>query len=309
MGHGVLERVFGIVLISHQLCLLGTQFGNLHHQWIGVELVGAVAAIDRCLIDLAAQVTVVQAGQQRLLGGVDDDDGVGCFLAQALSILGALCQVGLTQSCQVFLLVDPHHGVVGGVRHQLAPLLLQVGNLEVDFLHTLHLLLVEQGTVAHKLLVGLFKQFLVLALQFLEVSVIDLLDALKQWLVEGNLVLQVSEFGQNLLLCLGDDRCLVGLDQGKEDAAHAVKQFAALVVGQDSVLKRCRVLVLDNLLDLVAFLLDGLLQCRQVVLFLNFAEVGSAVGQRALLQQRVVARVLACGELGHTSGQHHCHHS
>ena len=91
--------------------------------------------MDRCLIDLLAQFAVIEAGQGRLLRGVDDDDGIRGLAATTLSILGALGNICLAHACQVFLLVDPDDGIVGGIGEHLAPLGLQLGDAQVDFLY------------------------------------------------------------------------------------------------------------------------------------------------------------------------------
>ena len=259
VGHGLLQRVGGPVLVAHQLGLLGAQLGYLGHDGIGVELPRAVGAMDGGLVDAAAQVAVVETGEQGLLGGVDDDDAVGLLAAQALGVLLALCDVGVAQPCQLLLRVYPHHGVVGGIGEHVAPLLLQVGDGLVNLFHAGHLLVAEQGTLAHKLLVGLLQELLLLARERLVFVVVDGLDALEQLLVEGYLVAEVGQHGCHLLLYLGNLRCLVGTDEGEEDAADAAEGLATLLVGQDGVVESGGFGVADDLLHLLPLLLDVIL--------------------------------------------------
>ena len=182
--HCLLQRIGSIVRITHKFCLLGTQLGNLAHNGVGVELTSAVGTVDGSLIHLSAQVAVLETGEQRLLRGIDDDDSVRSLTAKTLGILLALLHVGSTQSREFLLAIHPHHGFVGSFGQQVAPLLLQVGDAQVDCLHALFLIVRQQSTLAHKLLVSLLQEFLVLALERVMLSVIHLSDAFEERHVE-----------------------------------------------------------------------------------------------------------------------------
>ena len=106
------------------------------------------------------------------------------FAPTVLSILLALCNVGLAQSGQVVLAVDPHRGIVGRIGEHVAPLLLKFRNARVNFLHAGHLLIGKQCAGAHKALVDLLKQLLVLAFQGGVFVIVDIFDALEEFLVE-----------------------------------------------------------------------------------------------------------------------------
>ena len=174
-------------------------------------LAGAVGAVYRGFVHLTAQVAVVEAGQQRLLRGVGDDDSIGSLAATTLGIFLALLDVGIAEAGELLLAVHPHHGIVGGLQYLVAPLLLQVGDAQVDGLHALLLLGGQQRSLAHELLVGLLQKLLVLALERLMLAVVDLADALEERIVERNLVLQLSQHRFHLLLNLGKFWRLVGL--------------------------------------------------------------------------------------------------
>ena len=266
-------------------------------------LVRSVGTVHRGLEDPLAQVAVVETGQQGLLRGVDDDNGVWGLLATRLGIFGALGDVGIGKASQVFLLVHPHHGIVGGSGQVVAPLLLQVGDAQVDLLHPRHLVLGQQGTLAHKLLVDLLEQLLFLARQRIVLLVVDLLDALEERLVERYLVFEIGQHRHHLLLNLAQFRRLVSLGEGEKHAAHAVEQAVALVEGQDGVLERGRILILHDLLDVVTLVLDSRLEGRQIVRDLDLAEVGRAEGHLTLLQQRVLALSLLAGSQLHRQGR------
>ena len=115
LGHRLLQRVRRVVGITHNLGLLGTQLGNLADDGVGVVLASAVGTMNAGLKDLLAQLAIVEGGQNGLLGGVYNDDGIGSLLAQVLSVLGALGDVSLRESCQIFFLVNPHHSIIGGI--------------------------------------------------------------------------------------------------------------------------------------------------------------------------------------------------
>ena len=203
-----------------------------------------------------------------------------------------MLDVGFAQSSQFLLAVYPHHGIVGGFEQRVAPLLLQFGDAEVDGLHALLLVVGQQRTLAHELLVGFFQEFLVLALKRVFIVFINLTDALEERHVEGNLVLQFGQHRHHFLLNLAELRCFVCFGQGKEHAAHAVEQSSALLVGQDGVLESGRIGIVHDFGNVVAVLLDGCLEGRQIVSGLDLAEVGCSVRQRALLQQGVLLRCL-----------------
>ena len=60
LGHGLLQRIGGIVGKAHELGLLGAQLGNLGDKGVGVEAAGAVAAVDGSLVDLTPEVSVFE---------------------------------------------------------------------------------------------------------------------------------------------------------------------------------------------------------------------------------------------------------
>ena len=166
LGHRFLQRVGCIVGIPHDGSLLGTQLGNLAYDGESVVFgVRTISTMDRGFIYLLTQFTVVETCQWCLLGGIHDDDGIRSLTPTALGILGALGDVGLTESCQIFLLVHPYHSVIGGIRQQVSPLLLQLRDAQVDLLHTCHFVVRQQGTSAHEVLIGLLQQLLILPRQ------------------------------------------------------------------------------------------------------------------------------------------------
>ena len=185
LGHGALQRIRGIVGIAHDLGLLSTQLGYLTGQGEGVVLLlCTIGTMDGGLVDTLAEFAIVETGQDGLLGGIDDDDGIGGLSATAVSILTALGQIGLTETGEVFLLIDPHHSIVSGGRQIVAPLLLKVGDAEVDLLHTLHLIVGQKGTVANEALIGFLEQFLILALKRLVLAFVDLTNSFEEILIK-----------------------------------------------------------------------------------------------------------------------------
>ena len=93
LRHGVLQRIGGIVGVSHQFSFLRPELRHLADNGVCVVFASAVGAVDGRLIHPAAQIAVVEAGEQRLLGGVHDDNGVWCLASTTFSILAALLQV------------------------------------------------------------------------------------------------------------------------------------------------------------------------------------------------------------------------
>ena len=95
-------------------------------------------------------------------------------------------------------------------------MLLQVADAQVNLLHTSHLVVRQQGTLAHEILVDFLQQFPVFARQRIVLFVIYLLDALEQRLIKCDFILEVSQQGLYLLLNLADFVRLVSLSQCKE---------------------------------------------------------------------------------------------
>ena len=289
LRRGALQCEVGVGVVAHDLRLLGAQFRYLHHDGERVVFrVGAIGAMNAGLIHPASQVAVGQVGENGLLRGVDDHDAVGRLGPTALRVVLTLRNVGFAQSGQFLLAFYPHHGVVGGVGQQVAPLLLQVGDARVDLLHALHLIGGQQCSRAHESLVDDLRESFVLALEFRILVVVHIFHTLEELLVERNLVAQVGHHGRHLLLRLGDDGRLVGAGQTEEHARHAVEHHATLLIGEDGVGEGGFLLVVHDLLDVGALYLDGLLDGRQVVGLLNLVEVGRSKGQATLLQQRVL---------------------
>ena len=96
--------------------------------------------MDTCLEHFATERTVLKACEDGLLRGIDDDDAVGGLATTHLRILLALGNVGLAETSEILPVINPYHGMVGRLGKEVAPLLLQLRDTGVDFLHTRHLL-------------------------------------------------------------------------------------------------------------------------------------------------------------------------
>ena len=95
LGHRLLQRIGGIVGITHNLSLLGTQLGYLDNQREGIVLACAISTMDSGLEYSLAQFAIVETGQRSLLGGIDNDDGIRCLASPTLCILGTLGNISL----------------------------------------------------------------------------------------------------------------------------------------------------------------------------------------------------------------------
>ena len=274
LGHRPFQRVRSIVGITHNLCLFCPQPGHLADDGEGVVLACTVGTMDRSLKDLLAQIAVVEISQDSLLCRVYNDDGIGSLTASVLGIFLTLGDVGLAKSGEILLLVHPDDSIVSGGLQQVTPILLKLRNPQVDFFHTLHLVLRQQSTPTDKALIGLLQQFLVLSLKGIILFIIDLFDALEQLLVEHNFVRQVCQHRHHLLLNLTNLWCFIGTDQGKEHPTHTVEQFTALLKGQNGIFESRRLWISYNRSNLFPILQNGNLEGRQIVRGLNLAKVG-----------------------------------
>ena len=171
----------------------------------------------RSLIDLFPQFAVVEACQQRLLCGVDDDDAVRRLAAPTLRILLTLRNISLTQSGELFYIVHPHGRPIGGFREQIAPLLLELRDTVVDLLHPLHLAVVEQRPLPYERIVDLIEQFFVFTLEIGIFVVVHKLDALEKFFVEENLIFEFRQERCHDALRLGYLRCFVSAHQCEEN--------------------------------------------------------------------------------------------
>ena len=268
-------------------------------------LVSAVGTMDRSFEHTLAQIAVIKTGEDGLLGGVHYHDGIGSLTSTAVGILHTLGDISLAESRQFLFLVDPDHSIVGSGLQGIAPLLLQIGNTEVNLLHTGHLVLRQQRALTNEVLIGLLQKLLILTLQHIVLTVVDLFDTLKKLVVERDLVVKLGQQRHHLLLNLTDFICLVGFCECEEHPAHAVEQTAAFLKGDNRVLERGGVLTLDDGLDVLTLLGDSCIKSRHIVGHLNLTEIGCAKGQLAFHQQRVLTLCLLTGSKRH----HHsrCH--
>ena len=126
-------------------------------------------------------------------------------------------------------------------------------------------------------------------------GVVNLLDALEEGLVEGYLIFKVGEQRLYGFLYLANLVRLVGFRQGEEHATHAVEQTTTILVGEDGILKCCRIFVLGDLLDGFTLLLHRFQEGRHIVRHLNLAEVWGSKRQFTLHLQRILALCLFAG--------------
>ena len=123
-SHRLLERIRCIVLISHQLSLLGAQLGYLHHQRKCIECSATISTTTRSIKHTATQIAIVQTCQDSLLGGIYYYNSIRSLASAALCILLTLGDISITQASQLLLGINPNHSIVCGSRQHIAPLLL-----------------------------------------------------------------------------------------------------------------------------------------------------------------------------------------
>ena len=133
-------------------------------------------------------------------------------------------------------------------------------------------------------------------------TIINLTDTFEQWLVERNLIFKFSQHGLYLLFYIAQFWRLVGFHQSKEDARDTIEHPPTLLKGEDGILESGRILVLYNLGYLVAFLLNGSLEGRQIVRGLDLTKVGCTKRQGALLKQRIFTLSIVTSSQLHHSG-------
>ena len=180
-------------------------------------------------------------------------------------------------------------------------MLLKVGYAQVDGFHPIHLVVGKQRSLAHKFLVGLLQQLLVFSCQLFILAVIHFLYAFKQRFVERYLVLQVGQHRLHFLLNLRQLRGFISLRQSEEHSAHTVQLLAAVLIGNDGVLKSSGVFAFRYFRNLVAGLLDGSLESRQIVFVFNLAEIRCSKRQSTLYQQWILT-------VGLLTGTERCQH-
>ena len=262
--------------------------------------------MDGGVVDLLPHGAVIQRGHDRLLGGIGQHEGVGSLLATLLCIRARLSQLRLAQTIELSLIVRPD-GLSGqSIDDDAAKLSRQLRETGADLLILLAALLGEGSAVFLKSLVGILQQGTILALELIQLRVVDRLDAVEELLIEIKLIIPVGQH----LGCLGLDLATsIGAVSGyqlEEDAANATQHGATLLERDDRILEGGRLLIVGDRLDLLALEADPLLKCGDEVLILDIGEVGCLEGQRARLEEGVVRqRLLLLGVASSDAYQAH----
>ena len=139
----------------------------------------------------------------------------------------------------------------------------------------------QVGSAALKGLVCIFKQLLLVRVQTQALTlVVDGLDALKELIVQGDVHGVLCLHGGNFLGYLLELIGGIGLKEVIEYGAYLAYKAARVLKGLDGVLERGGIGVVDNGVNLLLALLEGLLKGGKVVTVLNLVKLGCAVGQR-----------------------------
>ena len=179
-----------------------------------------------------------------------------------------------------------------------AELLLRGGDLLVDLLKPCLGGLVKVHTVAGETLVELLENHLLLSRKSALVSVIDSLDTLEERLVHRDVVLVLGHQRGGLLdnfVHLIAAFCLLKVEQ---HGRRLGQSLAGQLVSRHGVLKRRRILIVQDSLKFLVLLLNPGLDGRNVIGKLNLLERRNAVRCVPFLQERIVL-CLCAG----------CHHS
>ena len=179
-----------------------------------------------------------------------------------------------------------------------AELLLRGGDLLVDLLKPCLGGLLQIHTVAGETLVELLENHLLLSRKSALISVIDSLDTLEERLVHRDVVLVLGHQRGGLLdnfVHLIAAFCLLKVEQ---HGRRLGQSLAGQLVSRHGVLKRRRILIVQDSLKFLVLLLNPGLDGRNVIGKLNLLERRNAVRCVPFLKERIVL-CLCAG----------CHHS
>ena len=289
LGHVRIHSVVGIGIEAEQVSLLLTQEQDVADVLGIVPLVAMVGSRGVGLIHHAAQVAILGIGQHGKAGRCGSGKCPLTLLALVGSELGGIVDDALGQPLELLFLLDEEDTVVHVVHHVVAELELVVTQLAVDFLEGVLLGSSQQGSIAHKLLVVLLGEALLDGIHAQLVGVvIDGFHLDKQAVVHVHAVALCGEHGQQLLRQLLHLGGVVAAAQGIEHAGHLVQDAAAVVQGQDGVLKIGLCRVLDNRIDLGVLLLDTGFYSRLVITVGDFVKRRNAVLVSILRHKRIV---------------------
>lgn len=211
---------------------------DARHQRGVVVLAAVAAARHRGVVDLLAQLAILQLGQRRLAGGIEQRDDV---LAVELACLGGFGGSGnllLRQTIQLLDVVHDHSGSIHFGQHVLAESGAQVGQLGIHSLERGLVGVGELGAVAHEVAVVLLDQAHALRIQpQLGALVVQGLDACEQLAVERNRIAVRCELRR--IVGLQFLACVVGVcaDQVEEHRGGAVERGTALFQRDDGVVE------------------------------------------------------------------------
>ena len=167
---------------------------------------------------------------------------------------------------------------IGGLEHVLCEAHGERGNLLVELTEALLLLLGHIGAAAHEALVGLFQEAHLLGVQAEAVALlVDGLDTLEEFGIEGYVVAVGGEHGRHLLLDGFHLGAVLALTQVEEHSAHFAEQLAAVLVGKDGVLEGGSLRIAHDGLDFSPLAFDAFAEGGHVVFCLDTAEVGDFV--------------------------------
>ena len=187
--HTVVESHRGIVLISHQSGFLQACLHEFLHYFARVVLASLAATRDISLVHTLAQFAAVAILQERHHRGIVQGEHPFAVQSSLLCHFGRRGDEVLRKSSQVVLVVDDElEGICLG-EHVLSEGELQHRDFLIELAQLLLLVGREVGTAAHKTLVGLFEEFLLLLVELLlRLVVIHILHSLEEGGVHRDVV-------------------------------------------------------------------------------------------------------------------------
>lgn len=150
---------------AEQLGLVGTQLHDARHQRGVVVLADVAAARHPSVVDLLAQLAILQLSQRRLAGGIEQRDDVFAVELACLGGFGGSGDLLLRQAVQLLEVIDHDGGGIHFCQYVLAEGGAQVGQLGVHCLERGLVGVGELGAVAHKVAVVLLDQAHALRIQ------------------------------------------------------------------------------------------------------------------------------------------------
>ena len=288
----MLQHIVGIGLEAQQLCYLTTEIDQtLADLEVVLRIVMDALGILRH-IELTAEFALRAIGhERRIRGEVEGED-------PAFLLLFLCCQSGsftgsLRQTVELCLVCDMQGEGLILLQEILRELQAQHRSLFRQLAQALLAFGIEQGAIPHKTVIAVVEEHFFLGCQ-LAMMAMHILDALKEFLVETNIIGMLCQNRTHLLR--QGIHLVVGLrrQQVEEHGTHTAEQVVVILAIllvihiDDGIVESGLFRIIDDLLDLLVVTTDTFQHGLLVVLHTDTVKGGHVVRRMVRLEERIL---------------------